>query len=70
MDRYMTALSNHDEGTTASMKYSGQVQEVSNGAKCNILQDKYSCLEIEILDGADAGESGWVVMEDLQRTSD
>lgn len=66
MERFMTALSNENEGTIEELLLNGQCAYTEQGTKCNIVDKKLTKCQVKLLDGSYAGETVWVVIEALQ----
>lgn len=66
MERFMTALSNNNQGTIDELISEGQVAYTERGTKCNIVKKKFTKAQVKLLDGAYAGTTVWVVIEAVQ----
>lgn len=65
MSRYMTALNKGDEGTIEEMQSNGEIGFTAEGTKCNIVERKATKYKVNLLDGAYAGNTVWVIIESV-----
>lgn len=65
MDRYMSALSNDNQGTIDEMENEGQIGWTSKGTKCNIVDRGIGTYQVKLLDGLYAGNTVYVISESV-----
>lgn len=66
MDRYLTAVSNGNQGTIDEMTTNREIAFTERNTKCNIVDKKITKAQVKLLDGSYAGNTVWVIIEALQ----